>query len=198
MDTLATHRHSSGLPGTSLQLGAWESKLIEGVNLSKAFDLLIHHSEGIPLILQAMKVPVPVQIIAKWNVARLTSTPAYAKDPFFAHVLPSTAGDSHPIKPKINKSDVSALFTNILRGVLELRPTEELGESYTRSMWVAIILNKYRYGGVFDIVRNRFHHVCSNQRPRSEGNRRQYPYDIPFRSFFHQRYDYQHPRELLE
>lgn len=130
MDSLATHRHSRGLPGASLQLGAWESKLIEGVDLSKAFDLLMHHSEGIPLILQAMHIPVPVQIIAKWNIARLTSTPAYAKDPFFARILPSTANTSQTVKTKIKKSDVTAAITNILRGVLELRPTEELGEPY--------------------------------------------------------------------
>ncbi|TFK38563.1 hypothetical protein BDQ12DRAFT_116355 [Crucibulum laeve] len=125
MDSLAAHRHSRGLPGTSLQLGVWESKLLENIDLSEGFVHLIYHKEGVPLILQAASLPIPVQVIADWDIPKLTATPAYSKDPFFAAILPSQAS-SESVRDKIKKADISGMVSGILRSALELRPSEEL------------------------------------------------------------------------
>ncbi|TFK38562.1 hypothetical protein BDQ12DRAFT_683838 [Crucibulum laeve] len=124
MDSLAAYRHGRGLPTTSLQLGAWESKLIENLDLSNGLVFPMRHKEGIPLILEAMSVPVPVQLIAHWDTDKLSSIPVFAQDPFFAGVL--SLSKTNGSTKKIMKTDVIQTIEKILRTVLELHPTEQL------------------------------------------------------------------------
>lgn len=125
MDSLATYRHNIGLPAASLQLGAWESKLTDNIDMTKSFAFLMKHDEGIPLIMKAMMVPIPLQIIARMDSEKLSATPAYAKDPFFANLLPTTA--SPDIKQKLSAVEANKVIIDILRVALELQPNERLG-----------------------------------------------------------------------
>lgn len=124
MDSLAAYRHNSGLPGTSVQLGAWESKLISNIDMNNSFALLMKNEEGLPLIKKAMMMPIPLQIIAHMDATKLRATPAYAKDPFFAPLLTSPKA---PTKAKQSAEEAKKIITNILRVALELQPSEQLG-----------------------------------------------------------------------
>lgn len=128
MDSLAAFRHNSGMPGTSLQLGAWESKLIGQIDMSRSFAKLMTNDEGIPLMQKAMMTPIPLQVIARMDVDKLAATPAYAKDPFFGLLLSSsTNASSQDGKPKLPKEQVNKMLIDILRVALELQPSEQLG-----------------------------------------------------------------------
>ena len=128
MDSLATYRHNIGLPAASLQLGAWESKLTDNIDMTKSFAFLMKHDEGIPLIMKAMMVPIPLQIIARMDSEKLSATPAYAKDPFFASLLPSSKTTvSSDIKQKLSAVEANKVIVDILRVALELQPNERLG-----------------------------------------------------------------------
>ena len=128
MDSLATYRHNIGLPAASLQLGAWESKLTDNIDMTKSFAFLMKHDEGIPLIMKAMMVPIPLQIIARMDSEKLSATPAYAKDPFFASLLPSSkTAVSSDIKQKLSAVEANKVIVDILRVALELQPNERLG-----------------------------------------------------------------------
>ena len=132
MDSLATHRHNAGLPGTSLQLGAWESKLIKKIDMKESFAYLMTNKEGIPMILKAMMVPIPLQTIARMNVDKLAATPAYASDPFFAHLLKGSSVSKASTAPKAPakasaKLDISQVILSSLHSALELQSNEKLG-----------------------------------------------------------------------
>jgi hypothetical protein len=105
METLASYRHSLGLPATCLQLGAWESKLVQNLELSTGFMRPIKHENGIPLLLNAILTPIAVQVIAE---AALTQKKVFSRG-------------------NLTKDDVSDITLDILRTVLELRPSEQLG-----------------------------------------------------------------------
>ncbi|KAF8811343.1 ketoacyl-synt-domain-containing protein [Phlegmacium glaucopus] len=126
MDSLATYRHNSGLPASSLQLGAWESKLTDNIDMTKSFAFLMKHDEGIPLIMKAMMVPIPLQVIARMDSEKLAATPAYAKDPFFASLLPSSKTASSGIKELRSAAEANKTIIDILRVALELQPNEKL------------------------------------------------------------------------
>lgn len=140
LDYLAGLRHDIGLPGVSLQLGAWESALIEKLNMKKSFALLMSHKEGVPLVLRAMAANHPVQVVAEFDVPKLAGVQAYAMDPFFAPILPKVApvpqADTAPshiveaedVQPAASNKDTKTAVVDILRSVMELRPSETLGE----------------------------------------------------------------------
>jgi len=127
MDSLATYRHNSGLPAASLQLGAWESKLTDNIDMTKSFAFLMKHDEGIPLIMKAMMVPIPLQVVARMDSEKLSATPAYAKDPFFASLLPSSRTASTSVKQLLSAAEANKIIIDILRVALELQPNERLG-----------------------------------------------------------------------
>jgi hypothetical protein len=128
MDSLATYRHNIGLPAASLQLGAWESKMTDNIDMTKSFAFLMKHDEGIPLIMKAMTVPIPLQIIARMDSEKLSATPAYANDPFFASLLPvSKTAASSVTKQKLSADEANKIIVDILRVALELQPNERLG-----------------------------------------------------------------------
>lgn len=127
METLASYRHSIGLPATCLHLGAWESKLVQ--NLTKTSTGLVRpitHERGIPLLLKAMMTPAVVQVIVNFDMKKLASVPAYARDPFFYNVLSGMALTQRKT-PSRTRNEVSDILLDILRTVLELRPSEQLG-----------------------------------------------------------------------
>lgn len=130
METLASYRRSLGLPATCLQLGAWESKLVQNLELSTGFVRPIKHDSGIPLLLKAISTPITVQVIADFDVERLASVPAYAQDPLFYNILGEVALTQRKVSLRGNlaKDEVSDIMLDILRTVLELRPSEQLGQ----------------------------------------------------------------------
>ena len=85
------------------------------------------HDEGIPLIMSAMMVPIPVQVIARMDSDMLAATPAYAKDPFFASLLPSSETALSGTKKSFSADEANKIIVDILRVALELQPNESLG-----------------------------------------------------------------------
>jgi len=57
---------------------------------------------------------------------KLSATPAYAKDPFFASLLPSSKTVLSDVKPMLSAAEVTKIIVNILRVALELQPNERL------------------------------------------------------------------------
>ena len=130
METLASYRHSLGLPATCLQLGAWESKLVRNLEMSTGLVRPIKHDNGIPLLLKAILTPIAVQVIADFDVEKLASVPAYAEDPLFHNILGGAALTQRKasLRGNLSKNEVSDIMLDILRTVLELRPSEQLGK----------------------------------------------------------------------
>lgn len=176
LDYLAGLRHDMGLPGVSLQLGAWESALIEKLNMKKSFALLMSHKEGVPLVLKAMSANHPVQVVAEFDVPKLMSVQAYAKDPFFDSILPKTSAPqqaapapsahvaaAEPVQPATSNKDTKSAVVEILRSVMELRPSETLGEFAFHSAFVELCLTKvvpYRCRFLSHRLRRRLDHLC--------------------------------------
>jgi hypothetical protein len=169
MDSLATYRHNIGLPAASLQLGAWESKLTDNIDMTKSFAFLMKHDEGIPLIMKAMMVPIPLQIIARMDSEKLSATPAYAKDPFFASLLPLSsktgAAASSDNKLRLSAVEANKIIIDILRVALELQPNERLGACVKWLLSIKMFTEPpppfffiYRYCGTVDILWSRFHY----------------------------------------
>ena len=132
MEALASYRSGSNLPGTCLQLGPWESRLTQNLEFSSdsLLSLMDNHT-GIPLILRSMFAPYAVQIIAKVNGdAIFSSNLAYRDDPLFRSIISTAA---RPVKKSSNKilteSEISDVMMQTLRRILELKPSEQLGEN---------------------------------------------------------------------
>jgi hypothetical protein len=70
-----------GLKGLSLQLGTWESHLIESLDLSMNIVTKMTHAEGIPIILKAVASEAPVQVIANIDIEKMAENPTIARDP---------------------------------------------------------------------------------------------------------------------
>lgn len=82
-------------------------------------------------------LPVPVQVIAKFDTQSLSSVPAYGKDPYFGKLTtPSVSDGLSCLKPKNRKferEEVAAGVNMILRNILELDPSERLGPPFVLS-----------------------------------------------------------------
>ncbi|EIN06933.1 polyketide synthetase [Punctularia strigosozonata HHB-11173 SS5] len=97
MDSLAAYRNSMGLPGLSLQLGAWESQLTANMSFEKAAVKLVTHEEGIPIVLQIITraqsnngTPdgtMAVQGIAKLDLQQLATDGVADSDSLWDEVL---------------------------------------------------------------------------------------------------------------
>ena len=89
----------------------------------------IKHENGIPLLLKAMLTPIAVQVVADFDVEKLASAPAYAQDPLFYNILGEAALTQRKasLRGNLTRDDVSDITLDILRTVLELRPSEQLG-----------------------------------------------------------------------
>jgi len=124
MDSLATYRHNSGLPGISLQLDLLE------VSTSGRATQPMKSTEIVSLIMKAMMVPIPVQVIARLDGAKLAASPAYAKDPMFLSYLTPESSEfaqRNDGKSKLSSKDATKAIVDILRAALELQPNEKLG-----------------------------------------------------------------------
>lgn len=120
-----------GLRGLSLQLGAWESRLIKGLDLTKTMVTEMTHAEGIPLIMKAMTTQDPVQVIANIDIEKMSQNPTIARDPMYLEVLVSL--DVKKNRPSItrtllSKADAKTEGLKILRDLLELKSVDELGK----------------------------------------------------------------------
>ncbi len=123
-----------GLRGLSLQLGAWESHLIEGLDLTKTMVTEMTHAEGIPLIMKAMATQDPVQVIANIDIEKMSQNPTIARDPMYHEVLVSL--DVKKNRPSLtrtllSKGDAKTEGLKILRDLLELKSVDELGSSFS-------------------------------------------------------------------
>ncbi|KAJ7634663.1 hypothetical protein FB45DRAFT_909481 [Roridomyces roridus] len=96
LDSLAAFRQSRGLPGVSLQLGPWESELMDNLATQASNDgavpvMTMAHKDGLPLIIRSLASPVPVQLIASVNPQALSRIPAFATDSLFSVLFTDTA-----------------------------------------------------------------------------------------------------------
>ncbi|KAJ6550872.1 KR domain-containing protein [Mycena vulgaris] len=134
LDSLAAYRQSTGRPGVSIQLGPWESDLVENLpERSSADGALMRtmtHTDGLPLIIRALSSQVPVQVIVALNTDALSRIPAFAADSLFADLVAAPTPRA-PIT--LSSAAVAQSVASILRGVLELADSEplELHESLT-------------------------------------------------------------------
>ena len=95
------------------------------------------NKDGIPLILKAMSMPIPVQLIVEFHVKNMTPVPAYAGDPFFSEVLPlAEMKEVRKEKPSLRKMDpqVGKKVISILRDILELRADDTLGTPFRSNL----------------------------------------------------------------
>ena len=128
MDSLVTYRQSLGLPGVSLQLGAWESQLVQTLDLTKSIVSVMSHERGIPLFMNALTCNEPVQVIAKLNLRQLANDPSLVKDPIYRELLVGVS-EKNSGKPKLpdSRMEVEDEIVKNFRDVLELGPEDELG-----------------------------------------------------------------------
>ncbi|KAK0199304.1 polyketide synthetase [Desarmillaria ectypa] len=137
LDYLATYRQTLGLSAVSLELGAWESSLIQNLDTSKGLVKPLSHAEGIPIIMKALgyakKHQEPVQVIAKFDVELMGKVPAFKEDRIFASIVGDISGNTS--MPEMTSGEAEEIFISIIRDVLELRKGEhlDLGESLTSS-----------------------------------------------------------------
>lgn len=113
MDSLAAYRSAMGLPGLSLQLGAWESELTANMNFEKRAVKLVTHEEGIPAVLQtivraqsdnrALDGAMTVQGIAKLDLQQLTTDGVITSDSLWDEVLK----DVQPVGSALKKEDIT-------------------------------------------------------------------------------------------
>lgn len=127
MEALSTYRHNRNLPGVCIQLGAWESKAIQNLDLSAGFVYTMKHQTGIPLLLKAMFTPVPVQVIASLDIGKLASLPAYKQDPLFHEILLDSEVTGMKTREPLTDEAIFQRVSSILRTILELKTSEELG-----------------------------------------------------------------------
>lgn len=128
MEVLSSYRLARKMPATALQLGPWESKLTQNLNVSNALVSIMSNQIGIPLILNSISRRDAVQVIVNFNLDNLAITPAYSQDPLFEYLLPSGATPS-PEKRALKETEISYILEHILRTVLELKSSENLGTS---------------------------------------------------------------------
>jgi len=132
METLAGYRRARNLPAVCLQLGAWESRAVQNLDTESGLARVMLNEDGIPLILKAMSMPVPVQLIVEFNVKKMAAIPAYAGDPLFGEVLPlAEAEELRKEKMSLRKTEeVGKQVISILRDILELRADDTLGTPF--------------------------------------------------------------------
>jgi len=143
IETLASYRRARNLPGVCLQLGAWESRAVQNLDMEANQTRVMLNKDGIPLILKAMSLPIPVQLIVEFHVKNMAPVPAYAGDPLFSEVLPlAEMKEVRKEKPSLRKTDpqVGKKVISILRDILELRADDTLGTPF-RSNLSSDILN---------------------------------------------------------
>ena len=122
----------SNLPATCLQLGSWESRVTQNLEFpSDNLLFLMDNHTGIPLILRSMFAPYTVQVIAKINGDAISSNLAYRDDPLFRSVISTIARSAKKSSNQIlTESKISDVLMQTLRRVLELKPSEQLGEFF--------------------------------------------------------------------
>lgn len=132
LDALASYRTllNPSIRSLSLQLGAWESRLIDGMQFDDEPMRPITHRDGIPLLLRAFDGSRSVQILADLRPEKMRHMSCYSQDPYFADFLykdsmtsPTTTASTTSLTHMAVENIVSA----VLRDVLEMSSHETLG-----------------------------------------------------------------------
>ncbi|KAJ7101451.1 hypothetical protein B0H15DRAFT_411968 [Mycena belliarum] len=127
LDALAAHRRRAGRPGVSLQLGPWESELVDNLPSPSSGDgnalmRTMTHQDGLPLIMEALASPSAVQAIAAVNPEALSRIPAFATDSLFAGL----AAPASRANGTFNSTGIAEAIIAIVRDVLQLTDMESL------------------------------------------------------------------------
>ena len=128
MDALAQHRHICNLPGLSLQLGAWESEMIKGLDMIQGPIQSMSDKEGTMAVLKAMgessghQTDV-IQVIAKLDLERLRETAA-ARDAIFENLFAMQAPRIASPSVRLAPGDAEKIFRVILAQFLDIPDTE--------------------------------------------------------------------------
>lgn len=134
MDALAEYRRACGLPGLSLQLGAWESDMVKDLDFTGAPVQNMTHQEGVEAVLEAIESQGDaVSVIAKLDTASLATTSA-GRDVMFRHIIAKSAQQK-------SSAVVEREFLRILAQFLDL-PETKIGEQRPRS-FVAAMMNAF-------------------------------------------------------
>ena len=126
LDALAAHRTGLGLPGTLVQLGAWESTMTDHLRDDMP---IMEHSKGIPLIMHALEADVrsPVQVIADLDLRQLCDRSDVLQDPLWADIV---SGLNKPTLDEIGDEDIVSSTMDVERVLSEaLREVLELDDS---------------------------------------------------------------------
>ncbi|KAH7091717.1 hypothetical protein BKA62DRAFT_626249 [Auriculariales sp. MPI-PUGE-AT-0066] len=122
LDWLAALRQSASLPAVSLQLGPWQSALVErddvaahhGVSSKEALAVTSHEA-GIPLILAAIANPdAVVEVIASFDLQECINNPTFAEDSIFEKMLCDVTADTR----RTSAVDAKEFFMHQLSNLL--------------------------------------------------------------------------------
>ncbi|KAH7091721.1 hypothetical protein BKA62DRAFT_834886 [Auriculariales sp. MPI-PUGE-AT-0066] len=122
LDWLAALRQSASLPAVSLQLGPWQSALVERDDVaahhvvsSKEALAVTSHEAGIPLILAAIANPdAVVEVIASFDLQECINNPTFAEDSIFEKMLCDVTADTR----RTSAVDAKEFFMHQLSNLL--------------------------------------------------------------------------------
>lgn len=134
--------------------------MIEGLDLSRTMVLRMDHKEGMPLIMQALSSPEPVQVIANLDLEKLSQNPTLFTDPIYRELFKDRTTDYRPTAMTVtaSKTQVKETIVSILRQILELNPEEQLGNEKFQSLCGDLLTQPCsRSRRVSDFLRDRLH-----------------------------------------
>ncbi|TDL21930.1 ketoacyl-synt-domain-containing protein [Rickenella mellea] len=135
MDALAAYR-TALYPSNrtvSLQLGPWQSRLIEGMQFDDTPVAPTSHQDGIPLIFRAISGRRAIQTVAAVCPDRMQQNPLYTDDPFYSELLSVERVDLN-LEETLSATEIQTKVTDIVKDLLEIPKNEVLGMYITESL----------------------------------------------------------------
>ncbi|KAH7097474.1 hypothetical protein BKA62DRAFT_774277 [Auriculariales sp. MPI-PUGE-AT-0066] len=136
LDWLSEHRNSLQLPAISLQLGAWESTIMQRESVAVHYAaghsrpvMITSHEAGIPLILQAMANPAAdVEVIATFNPDECAKHPVFSRDILFKELIRDANVGPHS-NSRDDKKAIFLIQLSQLLGFADADSSLDLSES---------------------------------------------------------------------